>query len=103
MYETFYQWNKEIVVRLVMVVFFAFSVLVVLMKSTEDEGISTMPTVKFEIFPWKEQIKKKTLRYLPSYLPEMTRKQNVFLRQRVTVVIWKMVEKNLKFDQKHFR
>ena len=38
---------REIIVRLVMVVFFAFSVRVVLMKSTEDEGISTMPTVKF--------------------------------------------------------
>ena len=34
-------------VRLVMVILFAFSVRVVLMKSTEDEGISTMPTVKF--------------------------------------------------------
>ena len=38
---------RKIIVRLVMVVFFAFSVRVVLMKSTEDEGISTMPTVKF--------------------------------------------------------
>ena len=38
---------RKIIVRLVMVVFFAFSVRVVLMKSTEDEGISTIPTVKF--------------------------------------------------------
>ena len=38
---------RKIIVRLVMVVFFALSVLVVLMKSTEDEGISTIPTVKF--------------------------------------------------------
>ena len=38
---------RKIIVRLVMVVFFAFSVRVVVMKSTEDEGISTMPTVKF--------------------------------------------------------
>ena len=69
---------REIMVRLLMVVFFAFSVQVVLMKSTEDEGISTMPTVKFSIFLWEEQIKKKTLRFLPSYLPEMTRKKPVF-------------------------
>ena len=49
MYATFHLWDKEniIIVRLVMVVFFVFSVRVVLMKSTEDEGISTMPTVKF--------------------------------------------------------
>ena len=38
---------RKTIVRLVMVVFFAFSVRVVLMKSTEDEGISTIPTVKF--------------------------------------------------------
>ena len=38
---------RKIIVRLVMVVFFALSVRVVLMKSTEDEGISTIPTVKF--------------------------------------------------------
>ena len=38
---------RKIIVRLVMVVFFAFSVRVVLMKSTEDEGISTIPTVTF--------------------------------------------------------
>ena len=38
---------RKIIVRLVMVVFFAFSVRVVLMKSTEDEGILTMATVKF--------------------------------------------------------
>ena len=38
---------RKIIVRLVMVVFFAFSVRVVLMKSTENEGISTIPTVKF--------------------------------------------------------
>ena len=38
---------RKIIVRLVMVVFFAFSVRVVLMKSIEDEGISTIPTVKF--------------------------------------------------------
>ena len=38
---------RKIIVRLVMVVFFAFSVRVVLMKSTEVEGISTIPTVKF--------------------------------------------------------
>ena len=38
---------RKIIVRLVMVVFFAFSVQVVLMKSTEDEGISTISTVKF--------------------------------------------------------
>ena len=37
---------RKIIVRFVMVVFFAFSVRVVLMKSTEDKGISTMPTVK---------------------------------------------------------
>ena len=38
---------RKIIVCLVMVVFFALSVGVVLMKSTEDEGISTMATVKF--------------------------------------------------------
>ena len=38
---------RKIILRLVMVVFFAFSVRLVLMKSTEDEGISTIPTVKF--------------------------------------------------------
>ena len=38
---------RKIIVRLLMVVFFAFSVRVVLMKSTDDEEISTMPTVKF--------------------------------------------------------
>ena len=37
----------KIIVRLVMVVFFAFSVPVVLMKSSKDEGISTMPSVNF--------------------------------------------------------
>ena len=45
--ELFTYGMRKIIVRLAMVVFFAFSVQVVLMKSTEDEGISTMPTVKF--------------------------------------------------------
>ena len=38
---------RKINVRRVMVVLFAFSVRVVLMKSTEDDGILTMPNVKF--------------------------------------------------------
>ena len=38
---------RKIIVRLEMVVFFGFSMRVVLMKSTKDDGISTMPTVKF--------------------------------------------------------
>ena len=33
------------------------------------------------------------MRYLPSYLPEMRRKKNVFLCHKVTVVTRKMVEK----------
>ena len=45
--ELFTYGIRKIIVRLVMVVFFAFAVWVVLMKSTEDDGISTMPTVKF--------------------------------------------------------
>ena len=40
---------RKIIVRLVMVVIFAFSVRVVLMKSTEDEGTSPIPTVKSSI------------------------------------------------------
>ena len=38
---------RKIIVCLVKVVFFALSVRVVLMKSTEDEGVSTMPTTNF--------------------------------------------------------
>ena len=37
---------RKIILRLEMVVFFAHSAGVVFMKSTEDEGISTMATVK---------------------------------------------------------
>ena len=48
------------------------------MKSTEDEGILTKATVKFHIVVWEEERKKKTLRCLPSNLPELRRKKNVF-------------------------
>ena len=48
------------------------------MKSTEDEGNFNYANCEVLDLPVEEQIKKKTLRYLPSYLPEMTRKKNVF-------------------------
>ena len=48
------------------------------MKSTEDDGSSTKATVEIWIVVWEEQIKNKTLRYLPSYLNELRRKKNVF-------------------------
>ena len=38
---------RKSIVRLKMAVFFALSVKMVLVKSTEDEGILTMATVKF--------------------------------------------------------
>ena len=44
--ELFTYAIRKIILRLEMVVFFALSVGVVLMKSTEDEGISTKATVK---------------------------------------------------------
>ena len=48
------------------------------MKSTEDEGILTMATVKGQVNVWEEERKKKTPRFLQSYLPELKRKKNVF-------------------------
>ena len=47
MYATFHLWDKENNRSSCNGGIFAFSVRVVLMKSTEDEGISTIPTVKF--------------------------------------------------------
>ena len=45
--------------------------------------------------------KKKTLRYLPSYLPEMTRKKNVFCDKKWPLWHGKWLKK-LNFEQKHF-
>ena len=45
--ELFTNAIRKIILRLEMVVFFALSAGVVLMKSKEDEGISTMAIVKF--------------------------------------------------------
>ena len=47
MYATFHLWDKENHRSSCNGGIFRASVRVVLMKSTEDEGISTMPTVKF--------------------------------------------------------
>ena len=52
---------RKIIVRLVVVVFFALS-RGGLIKSTDDE-ISTAATVTFWFVLWEEQIKKKTLTY----------------------------------------
>ena len=57
---------RKIIVRLVMVVFFAFSVRVVLMKSTEDEGISTTdPARASDRVPYRSFFKFLVVRVTP--------------------------------------